>query len=145
MTDSVLVAIILGVATVAAAAFSAYWTKAKEREAAWRTERLRYYEEYIQALANNVGTDATPDTNRRYAKAYNALPLIASASVMAAFEAYHDEVRVTNIKKSIERHDALLKTLVLAIRTDLKIPIGGSLEEFHAKLWVSGANDSKSI
>jgi hypothetical protein len=140
MTDGVLAALILGVATIAAAAVSVYWTKAKEREATWRTERLRYYEEYIQALAQNVGTDATPDTNRRYAKAYNALPLIASAPVMAAFDAYHEEIRVTNSNKSIERHDALLKSLVLAIRADLQIPLGGTLEQFHAKLWVSGAN-----
>jgi hypothetical protein len=69
-----------------------------------------------------VGTDLSPEGNRRFASACNTLHLIGSKGVLEALHHFQDEIRVSNSSRDDDRHDALLSNLVWEIREDLRIP-----------------------
>ena len=93
------------------------------------------------SLSGVVGTDASPEGQRRFARSSNTLHLIASAPVIRALHEYRDEIRVSNPNRSDKRHDELLTKLLEAIRRDLGIPSRAGDPSFQARLWVSGANE----
>jgi hypothetical protein len=139
MEAQVIVAIISAAAAIVVAAVSFYLTKSKEREAEWQRYKFELYKELVQSLSGTVGTEATPEGHRRFAAACNNLHLIASNGVLAALHDFQDEIRVSNPKKSDDRHDALLWRLEWEIREDLRIPDNPPLDQFRARLWCSGA------
>lgn len=134
-------AISAAAAAVIAPAISFYLTKKKEREADWQKYKFEQYREFATALGGIVGTDATPERNRRYNLSCNILHLIASKAVITALHEFQDEIGPSNANKSRVKHDALLSRLLWEIREDLKIPGNPALSEFDARLWCSGTAD----
>ena len=124
-TPIIVAVISAAAAAVVAPAISSYLTKKKEREC-------------VTALGGIVGTDSTPDGNRRFAVSCNTLHLIASKDVITALHEFQDEIRDSNPNKSRVRHDELLSRLIWDIRADLRIPGTPAADEFVAGLWCSG-------
>ena len=101
--------------------------------------KFEQYQEFLAALSGIVGTDSTPDANRRFATSCNTLVLMASAGVLRALQAFQAEISVSNVNKSTQRHDELLSKLVWEIREDLGIRTP-DVNQFSVGLWCSGAN-----
>jgi hypothetical protein len=134
----VAVAFISAAVAVLAPAISFYLTKKKDREADSQRYKFEKYQ-FVNSLSGIVGTDATPEGQRRFAVACNTLHLIASGTVITALHEYQDEISVSNPSRSTERHHALLSRLVRQIRVDLGIPNTPAADEFVFTLWCSGA------
>jgi hypothetical protein len=145
MDTAITVAIIsASAAGVVLPAISYYFTKSKERAADWERYKFEMYKELVFSLSGIVGTDTTPEGNRRFAAACNAILLIAPTPALNALYAFQDEIRVSNLDRSVERHDALLSRLIWEIRRDLRIPGTPEASEFAARLWCSGAAPPQS-
>lgn len=108
MDTPVIVAVISAAAAILVSALSFYLTKSKERQTDWQRYKLEMYKEFVQSLSSIVGTDSTPEGNRRFAAACNTLHLIGSPGVLAALHRFQDEIRVSNMNRDAERHDQLL-------------------------------------
>lgn len=139
MDTPVFVAFISAAAVVVVPAVSYYLTKRKEREVEWQRAKFELYKELVLSLNGIVGTDSTPEGNRRFAASCNILHLIASKGVLNALHAFQDEIRVSNANRSMETHDALLSRLLWEIRADLRIPRTPAIDQFEVRLWCSGA------
>jgi len=122
MDTPVTVAIISGAAAIVVSAVSFYLTKSKERQADWQRYKFELYKELAQSFSGIVGTDSTPEGNRRFASACNTLHLIGSKGVLNAWHRFQDEIRVSNTSRDADRHDELLALLEWEIREDLRIP-----------------------
>jgi hypothetical protein len=142
MDTPVTVAIISAAAAIIVSALSFALTKSKERQADWQRYKFELYKELVQSLSGIVGTDSTPDGNRRFASASNTLHLIASKGVLDALHHFQDEIGVSNTSRDDRRHDELLSRLEWEIREDLRIPNNPPIDEFTARLWCSGSGPS---
>ncbi|MGP8245301.1 MAG: hypothetical protein ACLQVN_12375 [Bryobacteraceae bacterium] len=138
MDTPVTVAVISAAAAIIVSAVSFYLTKWKERQADWQRSKFEIYKELVQSFSGIVGTDSTPEGNRRFAAASNTLHLIASQDVISALHDFQNEIRVSNANRDDDRHDALLSRLEWEIRKDLRIPGNPPVSEFKAILWCSG-------
>jgi hypothetical protein len=101
------VAIVSAAAAIVVPALSFYLTKQKERQAEWQRYKFEIYKELVASLSGIVGTDSTPEGNRRLAAACNTLHLVASQGVIVALHEFQDEIRVSNANRDSDRHDAL--------------------------------------
>lgn len=72
--------------------------------------------------------------NKRFALAANTIALVAPQYVISALMNFHDEVKYSNPNKSIERHDKLLKELLLAIRRDISLSKRDDKDSFNFHL-----------
>ena len=127
------------------AATLTYWfTKRREREAEWRKEKLAYYKELIESLSGIVEGDSSPEGHRIFAKATNNLLLFAPQSVIVALNEFRFEISVSNTNRTQERHDSLLATLLLSIRSDVGISPEDHPNRFRPLLWSSGTNKDVS-
>jgi hypothetical protein len=140
MDMPILVAIISAVTSVLAAVLTFWFTKLKEREAEVRKQKLEHYRDLVSSFSGIVGSDNTPEGQKRFALTCNNLSLIASQEVLIALQAFQLEIRKSNPDPSIERHDDLLKKLMLAIRKDLGLAKKNDVERLSFHLWCSGAN-----
>ena len=138
-TASILVALIAAAATAATAALTFFLTKAKEREALWRTQKLDHYKAFMAALNAIVGPPAPTEDRVRFANAANNIFLVGSRAVLVALRAYLDETADTNPDRPIDRHDELLTALVVAIREDVGVKGAALPDGFIFRLW-SGRN-----
>ena len=133
-----LAALISAVAAILVSAGTIFFTKQKEREAAWRAKKLAYYEEFFGAASGIVGDDTPREAKIRFAAAVNNLHLIGSANVIRALHAFTDEIAQSNpAGMTKERHDQLWSRLVWEIRADLG-DAPGDADTFVARLWASG-------
>lgn len=139
MDTPISIAVISAAAAIVVPAISFYFTKRKERQADWQKYKFGQYRDFLISLSGIVGTDSTPEGNRRFAMACNTLHLLASPRVLTALHEFQDEIRVSNPNRSDEKHDAMLSRLVWEIRNDLKMPQTGDRNTFKARLWCSGA------
>jgi len=138
MDTPILVAVISAAASITIAAITFFLTKSKEREAEWRKQKLEHYREFLDALSGTVGTDSTPDAQRRWAKSANTIGLVASQHVLTALWKFQDTIARSNPNKSIEDHNLKLNQLMLTIRADLGVTPADKPEHFSFRLWCSG-------
>lgn len=140
MDTPILVAVISAAASVTVAAVTFFFTKRKEREAEWRKQKLEHYRELLDALSGVVGTDSTPEAQRRWARATNTIGLVASQQVLLALRQFQDAIARSNPNPSQKTHDQALNKLMLAIRADLDITPTDDPTTFSFRLWCSGTN-----
>jgi len=136
--SAIYVALISGSVSIFVAALTYLFTKFREREADWRQQKLEHYKELLEAVSGIVENDATPDAQRRYAKATNVIGLVASQEVIVAMERLRKASRRYE-GWTMEEHDDALSKLLLAIRKDLNIRPEDDPATFKYKLWTSGA------
>ncbi len=125
MNETVIVAIITVSGSLVVAAVTFYLTKRHELTVQWRNEKLNHYKVLLSSLSD-IAVDGTDkrDANRRFSLAVNTTALVAPQCVISAFMTFHDEVKFTNKNGTPERHDKLLKELILAIRKDIGLSKG---------------------
>ncbi len=66
--------------------------------------------------------------------AANTIALVAPQDVINALMAFHDEVKFSNPNPSNERHDELLKALLLTVRRDIGLTKGDDADHFKFHL-----------
>lgn len=138
MEATVITALVGLVGSILAAVLTYRATKAREREAEWRKEKLAYYKAFIESLSGIVRGDATEEGHRLFAKATNNLLLFAPQSVVHAVNAFRIEISLSNQNRTPAKHDSLLAALLLAIRSDIGVHPKDDPKTFAPLLWSSG-------
>lgn len=135
MNDAIIVAIITASGSLLVAAATFYFTKRHELFVQWQKEKLNHYKVLLSALSDLAvdGTDKD-DANRRFSLAVNTIALAAPQDVISALMAFHDEAKSSNPNKTPERHDELLKKVLLAVRRDIGLAKGDDAQHFKFHL-----------
>ncbi len=135
MDSSVLVAIITVSGSIVVAAVTFYLTKKHQLNAEWQHEKLNHYKVLLSALSDLAVDGINKDeANKRFALAANTIALVAPQYVISALMNFHDEVKYSNPNKTIERHDELLKELLLTIRRDIGLSVKDDKDSFNFHL-----------
>src|SRR6185437_7843607 len=113
MSSEVITALIGSVSAVAVAGASYWFTKQREREAAWRKEKLEHYKAFVESLNGVIVEESTPEGQAAFARACNNLNLIAPQSVIEALRVFQQEIKTSNPSPSRERHDQFMSILFL--------------------------------
>lgn len=122
MSNSIVVAMITVSGNVIVAALSFFFTKYYERKTDWQRLKIEHYTEFLTAMSGIVEQrGSSVEAHCRYADAANTIALVAPQCVIKAMMDFHDEVGTSNQDKSRERHDRLLRCLLLAIRKDIGV------------------------
>jgi hypothetical protein len=114
------------------------FTKWREREAEWRSEKREHYKELAMCISNIVEEVNTRENQIKYAQIFNRLNLVAPQSVIEALQAYHKESGINNPQKTLERHDKVLSKLFLEMRKDLQISPKDDCSTFRIHLVAPG-------
>ncbi|MFC1677214.1 hypothetical protein ACFL3G_09155 [Planctomycetota bacterium] len=138
MSVSVIATIItvLGSAIVAAITFCL--TKKHELSVQWRNEKLNHYKALFSSISELADNGIKQEgAGKRFALAVNTIFLVAPQYVISALMDFCDEIQSSNLNKSSERHDELLKKLVLAVRKDIGLVKGDNIDNFKIHLMSS--------
>jgi hypothetical protein len=131
--------------SVIVAAFTYQFTKRQQINAEWRSQKLNHYRELLASLSALAVDGIDKDVaNQRFSLAFNTIALVAPQPVINALVEFHDEVKFTNVNRSVEKHDQLLRKLVLAIRADLNLGTKDNPQTFGFHL-IGSAPKSSSI
>ena len=132
MNETIVVALITASGSILVAALTFYLTKRNELAVQLRNEKLNHYKVLFSALSD-LAVDGTnkDDANMRFALAVNTIALAAPQYVIDALMAYHDQVKFSNPDRSPDRHDKLLKELLLTVRRDIGMAKGDDRETFN--------------
>lgn len=141
INPNVLIAVITVIGSTLAAGLSYYFTKSHEIAMKWREEKISHYRKLLTSITElgwaNSGIPGITDekeANKKFSLAYNTIGLVAPEYVINALNAFMDEISVKNTNKTKEKHDQLLKELILAIREDIKILPKGNIDTFKFNL-----------
>jgi Tfp pilus assembly protein PilE len=85
MNGMIIVAIITVLGSIIAAAITSYLTKAKDREAEWRSVKLAHYKRFMTALSAIVGSSPTPEERITFADAASAACARAWTNVRSCY------------------------------------------------------------
>ncbi|GAB0119254.1 hypothetical protein [Acidisoma sp. 7E03] len=122
-----------------------YWfTKARERDAELRKEKLEHYKNFTAAISGIIDGEGTEDGQRAFSLACNNLNLVASQNVLIALQKFQNEIRVSNRQKSRETHDELLSNLFYQIRLDLNVKPKDTKTAFRVGIWAAGAHPERN-
>jgi len=141
METTIVVAMIAAATSLVGAALSFFFAIRKEREADWRKIKFEHYREFINSLSGIVGSDGSPDGQRRFAQACNTVQLVASKQVIEALHDFRDEIGPSNLHRSQQRHDELLSRLIREIRADLGLSSASNPADLSIRLWLSGVDN----
>ena len=135
MSGSVMVAIITVSGSIVVAALSFFLTKWSERKADWQKRKINHYAVLLSSLSDLAVDGRNKDeANERFSLAVNTIGLVAPQRVIGALMAYHDYVKFSNPDRSEEKHDQLLRRLLLAIRRDIGVSRNDCAETFDFHL-----------
>lgn len=116
------VALITTAGSILVASLSFYLTKRSQLEMDRQQNKVNHYKVLLSSLSD-LATDGTDkdEANRKFALASNTVALVAPQSVITALMEFHDEVKFSNLNKSVNKHDELLVKLLLQIRKDIGV------------------------
>ena len=120
MNTNIFVAIITTSGSILIASLTYFLTKKMQTKSEWQHEKMNHYKVLLSSLSDLAvdGTDKRK-ANENFSLASNTICLVAPQYVVNALMEFHDEVKFSNPNKSVEKHDLLLKKLLLAIRKDI--------------------------
>jgi hypothetical protein len=139
MSNEIITSIVAASGAIVLAGATYWFTKKREREAELRKEKLDHYKDFVASLSGIVSGESTPEGQRAFARACNKLNLIAPQSVVKALQAFQQEIKISNAKKSDQRHDELMSKLFYEMRKDLQVTPKDKDASFVFGLWASGA------
>lgn len=118
--EQILTPIINVFGSVLVVALTFYFTKKNEIKSEWQKQKINHYKELLSAISDLAvdGTDKRK-ANMNFALASNTISLVAPQKVINALMEFHDHVKYSNQTKSPEKHDELLKKLLIEIRKDI--------------------------
>lgn len=134
MSTEVVVAIVTASASVVVAALTYAFTVRQARLDALRQRKVERYGALLSAISDLAIHGFNDSTGERFATAANTLVLVAPQPVVTALMRFHHETRNSNPNKSLERHDQLLRDLVLELRRSLDLPFRDHPETFDFHL-----------
>ena len=135
MNSSIFVAIITVSGSIVIAAITFYLTKKHQLDVEWQHNKLNHYRVLLSALSDLAVDGIDKDeANKKFALAANTIALVAPQYVILALMNFHDEVKYSNPNKSIDKHDQLLKELLLAIRRDIGLSAKDDKDTFSFHL-----------
>jgi len=121
-----------------------YWfTKKRERDAELRKEKLEHYKDFVASLSSIISGESTSEGQRSFARACNRLNLIAPQAVVKALQDFQQEIKVSNTKRSTERHDQFMSKLFYEMRKDLQVTPKDKDTSFVFGLWAAGVPSSE--
>jgi hypothetical protein len=144
MNAPIVVAFISAAAAVVVPAISFYLTKSKERQADWQRYKFELYRELVVAFSGIMNSTWTPEGQRRWSEASNALHLMGSPGVLQALHEYQEKSQ-GSASLPLEEHDRLFSHLLWEIRQDLDIPGTPALADYNARLWGVGSTTPSAI
>ncbi len=120
MDTAIVVALLALAGSIIATPVSSYFSKKREIEVEWQRKKIKHYEELLSAMSDLAieGRDRAA-AKIKFSNAVNTITLIAGQSVINALMAFCDEIKFDNQSKSLEKHNDLLKKLMLEIRKDV--------------------------
>ena len=122
MDGAVFTALVSGAVALATVALtqglSHYFGRKRDHEADWRKMKLDHYKEYVAALPGTVHHPYDAAVQRRYSDAVNTLSLVAPPKVLLALYPLLDETSVGNQTPTLLKYEALLSSLMRAMRED---------------------------
>ena len=112
-----------------------YLTKMYEIKSEWQKQKLNHYKVLLSSLSE-LATDGTDKekANTNFSLATNTIALVAPQYVIQALMAFHDEVKFSNPNRTPEKHDLLLKDLLLKIRKDIGLSKTDNPDTFNFHL-----------
>jgi hypothetical protein len=144
MPTEVMVAVLGASASVVIAALTYVLTARQARLDILRQRKIERYTALLTAISDLGIQGFNPSTAERFATAANSIVLVAPQSVVEALMRFHDETRLSNPDKSLERHDQLLLELVLELRKSLDLPFRDDRVTFRYHL-IGGAIDTRNV
>jgi hypothetical protein len=122
MDTSIIVTVVSTAGSIFLAALTFYLTKRHQTKTEWQKEKVNHYKVLLSALSD-LAVDGTnkDDANKRFALAVNTICLVAPQYVIHALMEFHNEVKFSNTSRTVDRHDELLRKLMLAIRRDIDL------------------------
>jgi len=135
MDTAILVTIITTSGSIILASLSFYLTKRYQIKTEWQKEKINHYKTLTSALSD-LATDGKNknEANMKFALACNTIALVAPQSVITALMEFHDEVKFSNNNQTIEKHDMLLKKLLIEIRKDINLTKKDKIDTFNFHL-----------
>jgi len=138
MDATIITAIISVLGSILVASAGYYFTKMREREAAWRSDKLNYYKAFIRSVNGVLEGQNTKEGREEFSKACDDLLLFAPQNVLEAMFKYLDSTKTGATEEQSNKHDELLSKLMLEIRKDLGISPKDNELSFKVKLWSPG-------
>ena len=135
MSTEIVTALIALFGSVLSLSISYWFSKKNERESEWKKEKLAYYKAFVESLSGSLRYHTTAEGQAHYAKATNNMLLFASPEVLKALNEFKEETRN---EIPIEKHDQLLKKLIIAMRKDIGLVKNDNLESIRIGLWSPG-------
>lgn len=120
MDVRVIVEILAAASAIVVAALTYLFAKQKEREADWRKWKYEQYANLVASLSGVTSCQVTREGQVAFARATNAVQLIAAQPVINALQALQQDLSST----------ALLSELIWEIRRDLQITKTEKRERF---------------
>lgn len=102
-----------------------YLAKQQQLDAEQRNLKREYYKNFIKALSDVAIDNSDDDAQIMFSESINSLIVIASPAVVQQLMIFHDFIKISNTiiprgsHEWSERHDKLLKQLVVVIRQDI--------------------------
>jgi hypothetical protein len=127
-------AIIAASIRIVAAAVNHILTTRQKRNDELRQRKIEQYKALLAAISDLAVLGLNDETDTKYASAFNMIALTAPQSVINALLDFHDEIQVSNPNRSLQRHNELLKKLVLEIRRSLELPFRDDPNTFRYQL-----------
>ena len=135
MDVAILVAIISLFSSIIVAIVVHFLNKKKEMENYWKERKLQHYKELLTAISDLAIDDKDKtEANVRFAEASNTICLVADQNVISALMAFHDYAKSLSREGGIDKHDMLLKDLLLEIRRDIGVSKKDDKETFSYHL-----------
>jgi len=120
MDTAIVVALIALATSIIVTALSAYLSKMSEIKVEWQRKKIVHYQKLLTAMSDMAmqGRDQV-DAKTRFSEAVNTITLIAGQPVIAALMELCDFIMISNHSKTQERHNELIRNLMLEIRKDI--------------------------
>jgi hypothetical protein len=134
METSVLVAVITASSSILIAALTFFLTKRHQLKVEWQHKKLEHYMNLLLSLSDL----AIDRQSRNYASASNTISLVASQAVITALMELNEFLSTSNNQPDPQKHDKLVRTLMLAIRADIGLAADDDPASFQFRLFQSG-------
>jgi hypothetical protein len=135
MNPTISVAIITASTSIIVAAITFILTKRAERKDVLQQRKLAHYQELLSAISDLAIDDVDKEkANLKFARSVNTIALVAPQDVISALMTFHDEIKFSNHNRTLEKHDRLLKELLLAMRKSLELPFHDNPSSFDFHL-----------
>jgi len=134
MNTSIIVTLITVSGSILVAALTFYLTKIHQIKTEWQNQKLNHYKVLLASLSDLAIDNQNREAKAKLALASNTIALVASQAAISALMAYHEYLIPSGKDKNPEKHDTLLKTLLLEIRKDIGLSEKDHIESFVFRL-----------